>query len=65
MSPSRACSKTSKCEEIFDHTVSLLPAEMKDKIAGSKADAITSAVARAKGFGRSSRHMPLGNSLSL
>jgi hypothetical protein len=35
-----ACSKKSKCEEVFDHTVSLLPDGMKDKLSGSKADAI-------------------------
>ena len=34
------CSKKSECEQLFDHTVSLLPAEMKDKLSGSKADAI-------------------------
>jgi len=35
------CSKKSgSCEDIFDHTVSLLPAEMKDKMSGQKADAI-------------------------
>ena len=34
------CSKKSQCEEIFDHTVSLLPAELKDKVAASKSDAI-------------------------
>jgi hypothetical protein len=35
-----ACSKKSQCEEVFDHTVSLLPAEMKDKVAASKSEAI-------------------------
>jgi hypothetical protein len=35
------CSKKSgSCEDIVDHTVSLLPAEMKDKMADGKADAI-------------------------
>jgi hypothetical protein len=35
------CSKKSgSCEDVFDHTVSLLPAEMKGQIADHKADAI-------------------------
>jgi hypothetical protein len=35
------CSKKSgSCEDIFDHTVSLMPSEMKDKLADGKADAI-------------------------
>ncbi len=34
------CSKKSDCEQVFDHTVSLLPAEMKDKVSASKTDAI-------------------------
>ncbi len=35
------CSKKSgSCEEVYDHTVSLLPAEMKDQMAGQKEQAI-------------------------
>ena len=35
------CSKKSgSCEEIFDHTVSLLPEGMKDQMAGQKDQAI-------------------------
>jgi hypothetical protein len=35
------CSKSgSKCEQVFDHTVSLMPAEMKDKLGAGKAQAI-------------------------
>jgi hypothetical protein len=35
------CSKkASQCEQIFDHTVSLVPAEMRDKVKEQKADAI-------------------------
>ena len=39
---STGCSKKSggSCEDIVDHTVSLLPSEMKDKMADGKADAI-------------------------
>ena len=36
-----ACKKGgSQCEQIFDHTVSLMPAEMQSKISGDKAKAI-------------------------
>jgi hypothetical protein len=28
------------CQDVFDHTVSLMPAEMKDQLASSKDDAI-------------------------
>jgi hypothetical protein len=36
-----ACKKSgSECERVFDHTVSLMPAEMKGKLAEGKADAI-------------------------
>ena len=36
-----ACSKKgSKCEQVYDHTLSLLPAEMKDKVAAGKDQAI-------------------------
>ncbi len=35
------CSKKgSECEQVFDHTVSLMPAEFKDKAAGNKDKAI-------------------------
>ena len=35
------CSKkSSECEQVFDHTVSLMPAELKDKAAGNKDKAI-------------------------
>jgi len=35
------CSKKAgSCEEIFDHTLSLLPAEMKDQMAGQKEKAL-------------------------
>ena len=35
------CSKKSgSCEEVFDHTVSLLPDGMKDQMAGQKEQAI-------------------------
>ena len=35
------CSKKeSECERVFAHTLSLLPAEMKGKVEGTKSDAI-------------------------
>ncbi len=34
------CKKAPKCEEVYDHTMSLLPDEMKAKASGSKDDAI-------------------------
>jgi len=34
------CKKGSQCEQVFDHTVSLLPAEMKGKLESGRADAI-------------------------
>jgi hypothetical protein len=34
------CSKKSKCEEIFDHTMSLVPAELSDKLKDTKDAAI-------------------------
>jgi hypothetical protein len=40
LSLSTACSKKSECEQVFEHTLSLLPAELKDKVKQSKADAI-------------------------
>lgn len=36
-----ACSKKEPtCEDIYDHTLSLMPAELKDKVSGSKEDGI-------------------------
>ena len=34
------CSKKSDCEQIYEHTVSLLPAEMKAQVEQGKAEAI-------------------------
>ena len=35
------CSKKAAgCEEIIDHTISIMPAELKDKVAGDKAKAV-------------------------
>lgn len=36
-----ACSKKeATCEDVYDHTLSLVPAELKDKMSGSKEDGI-------------------------
>jgi hypothetical protein len=38
---SAGCSKKSgSCTDVFDHTVSLMPAEMKEQLANTKDDAI-------------------------
>jgi hypothetical protein len=35
------CKKSSsQCEDVYDHTMSLVPDELKDKMSGSKDDAI-------------------------